>query len=67
MTVFGKDLLDFNCSGRIKSIFVREPRKTTQHPIFPEIAAGIDEVLKVRGFSISIIFIQKLFEGGQYV
>jgi len=30
--------------------------KTTQHPIFPEIAAGIDEVLKTQGYSMSIIF-----------
>jgi hypothetical protein len=37
------------------------------NPYFPEIAAGIDEVLKVRDFSFSIIFIQKLFKGGQHV
>ncbi|MFH1243430.1 MAG: LacI family DNA-binding transcriptional regulator [Pseudomonadota bacterium] len=29
--------------------------KSTKHPIFPEIAAGVDEVLKENGYSLSII------------
>ncbi len=29
--------------------------ESTQHPIFPEIAAGVDEVLKEQGYSLSII------------
>jgi LacI family transcriptional regulator len=29
--------------------------ESTQHPIFPEIAAGVDDVLKEQGYSLSII------------